>query len=59
MKLFGYKLGNILLSFIAIAMLTSFIIAIVNYDNRAVYDLFINIALIESVITGILLYLGR
>lgn len=59
MKLFGYKLGNILLGFIVIAMVTSFIIAIVNYDNRAVYDLFINIALIESVITGILLYLGR
>ena len=59
MKLFGYKLGNILLGFIAIAILTSFIIAIVNYDNRAVYDLFVNIALIESVIAGILLYLGR
>ena len=59
MKLFGYKLGNILLGFIAIAMVTSFIIAIVNYDNRAVYDLFVNIALFESVITGILLYLGR
>lgn len=59
MRILGIKLGNILLSFIAIAMITSFIIAIVNYDNRAVYDLFINIALIESVITGILLYLGR
>ena len=59
MKLFGYKLGNILLGFIAIAILTSFIIAIINYDNRSVYDLFVNIALFESVITGILLYLGR
>lgn len=59
MRILGIKLGNILLGFIAIAMITSFIIAIVNYDNRAVYDLFINIALFESVITGILLYLGR
>ena len=59
MKLFGFKLGNILLSFLAIAMITSFVIAIINYDNRAVYDLFMVIALFESVITGILLYLGR
>lgn len=59
MRILGIKLGNILLSFIAIAILSSYIIAIVNYDNRAVYDLFVNIALIESVIIGILLYLGR
>ena len=59
MRILGIKLGNILLSFIAIAIITSFVIAIVNYDNRAVYDLFINMALIESVIAGILLYLGR
>ena len=59
MRLLGIKLGNILLLFLAIMIITAFIIAIVNYDNRAVYDLFINIALVESVITGILLYLGR
>lgn len=59
MKIFGYKLGNILLTFLATMIITAFVIAIVNYDIRAVYDLFINIALFESVITGILLYLGR
>ena len=59
MRILGIKLGNILLLFLAIMIIAAFVIAIINYDNRAVYDLFINIALVESVITGILLYLGR
>lgn len=59
MRLFGFKLGNILLSFLAVAIVSAFVIAIINYDNRAVYDLFMVIALIETMITSILLYIER
>ena len=59
MKLFGYKLGNILLTFFGIAIITAFVIAIINYDNRAVYNTFTIIALVETMLVSILLYLER
>lgn len=53
------KLGYYLLIFFGLSIILSFVIAIINYDNREVYDLFLMIGLVETIIENGLLYLAK
>lgn len=53
------KLKEMILAMLGIAIILGFIIGIINYDNRDVYNTFISISVIECFIAYILMLYWR